>query len=82
MLKRVLSFAVPLAALLVIGPGCGGAGDDDDDDETAICEKAWDTWCACDNVSCSGRPVSCTGPDKTWAECINAADDACAASCD
>jgi hypothetical protein len=48
----------------------------------AICDRAFDTHCACANVSCSGRPTSCTGPDKTWAECINAAADACTANCE
>jgi hypothetical protein len=74
-----------LSSLLGIGclltltiSGCGS----DDDGDVGICEDAFDAWCACPNVGCQGRPTSCTGPDKEWAECINAAADPCTASCD
>lgn len=77
MLKRVLPAALLLAAALGLITACSS-----DDDDMAICNKAFDTHCACPNVTCSGRPASCTGPDKTWAECINAAADACTANCD
>jgi hypothetical protein len=69
-------FAVGCLLTLVVS-GCGS-----DDDDAGICGDAFDTWCACPMVSCQGRPTSCTGPDKEWAECINAADDPCTASCD
>ena len=62
-----------LAQLLA---GCGG-----DDEDEAICDQAFEAFCACPMVSCSGQPESCTGPDKTWAECINAAPDPCNANC-
>lgn len=77
MLKKIFLPSLLLALTLGMLSACGS-----DDDDMAICNKAFDTWCACDNVSCSGRPASCTGPDKTWAECINAAADACTATCD
>src|SRR5688572_1070537 len=67
-----------LAAPLLIG--CGG--DDDDEAEQAVCDDAFEAFCACPAVSCSGHPESCTGPDREWAECINAAPDPCTASCD
>ena len=62
--------------LMITVAGCGS------DDDAGICDDAFDTWCACPMVSCQGRPTSCTGPDKQWAECINAASDPCTASCE
>jgi hypothetical protein len=74
-----------LVSFLIAGlvSSCGGDDDGDGDgvDELQICEDAFDASCACPGVSCSGRPVSCTGPDRTWAECINAAEDPCTADC-
>ena len=72
---RSLLLVACASALLL--SACGG-----DDDEQAICDQAWEAFCACPMVSCDGQPESCTGPDKTWAECINAAADACTATCD
>ncbi len=71
---RTLRYLALLFAGLV---GCGS-----DDEDQAVCDKAWDTFCACPMVSCSGRPDSCTGPDREWADCINGAQDACTAACD
>jgi hypothetical protein len=66
-------FGVGLVALML--PGCGG------DDEKSACDKAWTAWCACPQVTCDGHPDSCSGPDKEWADCINAAADACTSTC-
>jgi len=63
--------------LLLVLVGCG-----DDDGNLETCTQAWEISCACENVSCSGAPTSCTGPDLEWAECILAAEDACTASCE
>lgn len=77
MKKSSFSSLVVLGAFVLLATsGCGG-----DDEDLEICEKAFDTWCACPLVSCEGRPASCTGPDKEWAECINASADACNSSC-
>lgn len=77
MKKSRLSVLVSIGYLATLAlSGCGS-----DDDDLAVCEEAFDAWCACPNVSCNGRPASCTGPDRTWAECINAAQDPCAANC-
>jgi hypothetical protein len=32
-------------------------------------------------VTCDGHPTSCTGPDRTWADCINSSADPCNDSC-
>lgn len=76
MRKSVFAFMLALAGFAVLAlPGCGA------DDEDPACDKAWKTWCACPMVSCDGHPESCTGPDKEWADCINAAANACTATC-
>lgn len=65
-----------LGAFLALAlPGCSG------DDDATECDKAFDAWCACPMVTCMGRPSSCTGPDLTWAKCINAAEDVCSSNC-
>jgi len=70
------SLALVACAVGLLLPGCGG-----DDEDMAACDKAHDAFCACPMVTCEGRPSSCTGPDREWAECINAAPDPCTASC-
>jgi hypothetical protein len=75
MKKPALACALSLCVMVLFGAGCGS------DDDTEACDKAWAKWCACPMVSCDGHPTSCSGPDKEWADCINAAPDACASSC-
>lgn len=75
MKKSAFPSLVLVACLLSLTlPGCG-------DDEETPCDKAHKAWCACPTVECSGKPSSCTGPDLEFAECINAAPDACTSNC-